>query len=186
MKPPPLLPSFFAECLPLKKEKKKFFCLSELLSWALLGLIRFYFCAESDESPLWMMTQTLKNRSHLQMNIRLMFDSCFKCETLIGFDFGQRMTHRDRCIIQARESVITTPSMSVFLTKYRPWSRRNVQESVLANVDISDAYAKILTVSENQMVITSKLFSSSQILHRAPNSTQDSGDSSVCWGHQIL
>ena len=43
-----------------------------------------------------MMTQTLKNTSHLQMNIRLMFDACFKYETLIRFDFGQRMTHRDR------------------------------------------------------------------------------------------
>ena len=52
------------------------------------------------------------------MNIRLMFDSCFKYETLIRFDFGQRMTHRDRRIIQARESVLTTPLMSVFLTKY--------------------------------------------------------------------
>ena len=67
-----------------------------------------------------MMTQTLKNTSHLQTNIRfsrLMFDSCFKYETLIRFDFGQRMTHRDRRIIQARESVLTTPLMSVFLTK---------------------------------------------------------------------
>ena len=51
------------------------------------------------------------------MNIRLMFDSFFKYETLIRFDFGQRMTHRDRRIIQARESVLTTPLMSVFLTK---------------------------------------------------------------------
>ena len=64
-----------------------------------------------------MMTQTLKNTNHLQMNIRLMFDSRFKYETLIRFDFGQRMTHRDRCIIQARGSVLTTPLMSVFLTK---------------------------------------------------------------------
>ena len=65
-----------------------------------------------------MMTQT---SNHLQMNIRfscrLMFDSCFKYETLIRFDFGQRMTHRDRRIIQARGSVLTTPLMSVFLTK---------------------------------------------------------------------
>ena len=53
------------------------------------------------------------------MNIRLMFDSCFKYETLIRFDFGQRMTHRDRRIIQARESVLTTPLMSVFLRKLR-------------------------------------------------------------------
>ena len=37
------------------------------------------------------------------------FDSCFKYETLVRFDFGQRMTHRDRRIIQARESVLTTP-----------------------------------------------------------------------------
>ena len=51
------------------------------------------------------------------MNIRLMFESCFKYETLIRFDFGQRMAHRDRRIIQARESVLTTPLMSVFLTK---------------------------------------------------------------------
>ena len=43
------------------------------------------------------------------MNIRLMFDSCFKYETLIRFDFGQRMTHCDRRIIQARGSVLTTP-----------------------------------------------------------------------------
>ena len=64
-----------------------------------------------------MMTQTLKHTNHLQMNICLMFDSCFKYETLIRFDFGQRMTHRDRRIIQARESVLTTPLMSVFLTK---------------------------------------------------------------------
>ena len=57
-----------------------------------------------------MMTQTsLKHTNHLQMNIRLMFDSCFKYETLIGFDFGQRMTHRDRRIIQAKGSVLTTP-----------------------------------------------------------------------------
>ena len=35
-------------------------------------------------------------------------DSCFKYETLIRFDFGQQMTHRDRRIIQARESVVTT------------------------------------------------------------------------------
>ena len=45
------------------------------------------------------------------------FDSCFKYETLIRFDFGQRMTHRDRRIIQAKGSVLTTPLMSVFLTK---------------------------------------------------------------------
>ena len=64
-----------------------------------------------------MMTQTLKNTSHLQTNIRLMFDSCFKYETLIRFDFGQRMTHRDRRIIQAKGSVLTTPLMSVCLTK---------------------------------------------------------------------
>ena len=64
-----------------------------------------------------MMTQTLKHTNHLQMNIRLMFDSCFKYETLIGFDFRQRMTHRERGIIQARGSVLTTPLMSVFLTK---------------------------------------------------------------------
>ena len=67
-----------------------------------------------------MMTQTLKNTSHLQTNIRfsrLMFDSCFKYETLIRFDFGQRMTHRDWRIIQAKGSVLTTPLMSVFLTK---------------------------------------------------------------------
>ena len=30
------------------------------------------------------------------------FDSCFKYETLIRFDFGKQMTHRDRRIIQAR------------------------------------------------------------------------------------
>ena len=42
------------------------------------------------------MTQTSKHTNHLQMNIRLMFDACFKYETLIRFDFGQRMTHRDR------------------------------------------------------------------------------------------
>ena len=53
------------------------------------------------------------------MNIRLMFDSCFKYETLVRFDFGQRMTHRDRRIIQAGESVVTTPLMSVFLRKLR-------------------------------------------------------------------
>ena len=64
-----------------------------------------------------MMTQTSKHTNHLQMNIRLMFDSCFKYETLIRFDFGQRMTHRDWRIIQARGSVLTTPLMSVFLTK---------------------------------------------------------------------
>ena len=67
-----------------------------------------------------MMTQTLKNTSHLQTNIRfsrLMFDSCFKYEPLIRFDFGQRMTHRDWRIIQAKGSVLTTPLMSVFLTK---------------------------------------------------------------------
>ena len=51
------------------------------------------------------------------MNIRLMFDACFKYETLIRFDFGQPMTHGDRRIIQARESVVTTPLMSVFLRK---------------------------------------------------------------------
>ena len=45
------------------------------------------------------------------------FDVSFKYETLIRFDFGQRMPHRDRRIIQARESVLTTPLMSVFLTK---------------------------------------------------------------------
>ena len=56
----------------------------------------------------------------------------------------------------------------------------------IRNVDISDAYAKIITVSKNQMVITSEVFSSPQILHHAPNSTQDSGDSSVSRGHQIL
>ena len=64
-----------------------------------------------------MMTQTLKHTNHLQMNIRLMFDACFKYKTLICFDFGQRMTHRDRRIIQAKGSVLTTPLMSVFLTK---------------------------------------------------------------------
>ena len=64
-----------------------------------------------------MMTQTSKHTNHLQMNIRLMFDSCFKFETLIRFDFGQRITHRDRRIIQARGSMLTTPLMSVFLTK---------------------------------------------------------------------
>ena len=79
---------------------------------ALLGLIRFYFCAESDE----LMTQTLKHTNHLQMNIRLVFDFCFKYETLIRFDFGQQ-THRDWCIIQVRRSVVPTPLMSVFLTK---------------------------------------------------------------------
>ena len=63
-----------------------------------------------------MMTQTLKHTNHLQMNIRLMLDSCFKYETLIGFDFGQR-THRDRRIIQAIGSVVPTPLMIVFLTK---------------------------------------------------------------------
>ena len=47
----------------------------------------------------------VKARNHLQMNILLMFDSCFKYETLIRFDFGQRMTHCDRRIIQARESL---------------------------------------------------------------------------------
>ena len=51
------------------------------------------------------------------MNLRLMFDSCFKYETLIRFDFGQRMTHGDRRIIQARRSVVPFPLMSVFLTK---------------------------------------------------------------------
>ena len=64
-----------------------------------------------------MMTQTSKHTNYLQMNIRLMFDSCFKYETLIRFDFGQRMTHRDRRIIQAKGSVLTTPLISVFLTK---------------------------------------------------------------------
>ena len=64
-----------------------------------------------------MMTQTLKHTNLLQMNIRLMFDSCFKYETLIRFDFGQRMIHRDRRIIQAKGSVPTTPLMGVFLTK---------------------------------------------------------------------
>ena len=64
-----------------------------------------------------MMTQTLKHTNHLQMNIRLMFDSCLKYETLIRFDFGQRMTHRDWRIIQAKGSVLTTLLMSVFLTK---------------------------------------------------------------------
>ena len=64
-----------------------------------------------------MMTQTLKHTNHLQMNIRLMFESCFKYETLIRFDFGQRMTRRDRRIILAKGSVLTTPLMSVFLTK---------------------------------------------------------------------
>ena len=59
----------------------------------------------------------VKAHNHLQMNIRLMFDSCFKYETLIRFDFGKQMTHRYRRIIQARESVVTTPLMSVFLTK---------------------------------------------------------------------
>ena len=43
------------------------------------------------------------------MNIRLMFDSCFKYETLIRFDFGKRMTHRDLRIIQAMGSVVETP-----------------------------------------------------------------------------
>ena len=51
------------------------------------------------------------------MNIRLMFDSRFKYETLIRVDFGKRMTHRDRRIIQAIGSVVPTPLMSVFLTK---------------------------------------------------------------------
>ena len=64
-----------------------------------------------------MMTQALKHTNHLQMNIRLMFDSCFKCQTLIRLDFGQRMTHPDRRIIQAKGSMLTTPLMSVFLTK---------------------------------------------------------------------
>ena len=68
-----------------------------------------------------MMTQTLRTQTgdtnHLQMNIRLMYNSCFKYETLIRFDFGQRMTHRDRRIIQAKGSVLTTPLISVFLTK---------------------------------------------------------------------
>ena len=41
-----------------------------------------------------MMTQTLKHTNHLQMNIRLVFDFCFKYETLIRFDSGQR-THHD-------------------------------------------------------------------------------------------
>ena len=59
----------------------------------------------------------VKAHNHLQMNILLIFDSCFKYETLIRFDFGQRMTHRDRRIIQARGSVLTTPLMNVFLTK---------------------------------------------------------------------
>ena len=59
----------------------------------------------------------VKAHNHLQMKILLIFDSCFKYETLIRFDFGQRMTHRDRRIIQARGSVLTTPSMNVFLTK---------------------------------------------------------------------
>ena len=81
------------------------------------------------------------------------------------------MTHGDRRIIQARRSVLPTPLMSVFLTKKRPRSRRKLQGSVLANVDNSDAYAQIVTVSKNQMVITSKLFSSPQILHHATNGT---------------
>ena len=43
------------------------------------------------------------------MNIRLMFDSCYKYETLIRFDFGKRMTHRDLRIIQSMGSVVPTP-----------------------------------------------------------------------------
>ena len=54
------------------------------------------------------MTQTLKHTNHLQMNIRVVFDFCFKYETLIRFDFGQR-THRDLRIIQVRRSVVPTP-----------------------------------------------------------------------------
>ena len=42
------------------------------------------------------------------MNIRVVFDFCFKYETLIRFDFGQR-THRDLRIIQVRRSVVPTP-----------------------------------------------------------------------------
>ena len=115
----------------------------------------------------------------------MMFDSCFKFETLIRFDFGQRMTHRDRRIFRLGISAKNPFNERIF-NEIATMIARNVQGSVLVNLDISNAYAKIITVSKNQMVITSKLFSSPQILHHAPYSTQDSGDSSVCRGHQIL
>ena len=52
MKPLSLWPSFFGGFSPLRTLPKEILCFSEFLSWALLGLIRFYFCEESDESPL--------------------------------------------------------------------------------------------------------------------------------------
>ena len=44
----------------------------------------------------------------------------------------------------------------------------------------------IITVSKNKKVITKELFSSPQILHHAPNSAQDSGNNSLCQGHQTV
>ena len=41
----------------------------------------------------------------------------------------------------------------------------------------------MITVSKNKEFITNELFSSPQILHHAPNRTQDSGDNYVCRGH---
>ena len=84
--------------------------------------------------------------------------------------------------------MVPTPLMSVFFNEIATMiaQKLTTEGSVLANVDNSDAYAKIITVSKNQMVITSKLFSSPQILHHATNSTQNSGDNYVCRGNQIL
>ena len=39
------------------------------------------------------------NKAHKSFANEHSFDSCFKYETLIHFDFGRRMTHRDRRII---------------------------------------------------------------------------------------
>ena len=44
-------------CVPTPP--KEIFCFSKFFSWALLGLIWFYYCAESDESLLGMMTQVV-------------------------------------------------------------------------------------------------------------------------------
>ena len=117
-----------------------------------------------------MMTQTLRTQTgdtnHLQMNIRLMYNSCFKYKTLIRFDFGQRMTRRDRRIIQARG-----------ISGNNPFNQRICNEiaTMIAQKGTRKCTQKcrhFRCLRENNNGFeepTSELFSSPQILHHAPN-----------------
>ena len=183
MKPLPLLPSFLAEFLPLRTLPKEIY----LYFWIFkLGTVRIdkvlllrrkrWILAMNDDPDI---------KGHKSFANEHSFD--------VWFLFQIWNTH----------------SFWFWTTNDPPWSAYYSGKGISANNPFNERiFNEIATMiaqkrtrkctrkcrhfrclRENNNGFeepTSKLFSSPQILHHARNNTQDSGDSSVCRGHQIL